>query len=62
MAAGISGAYAIMVFVMESDFHVIWGNVAWIIGGGIVISTLAGLGFSLRAMAARPAQVLRSQE
>jgi len=62
LAAGISGAYAIMVFVMESDFHVIWGNVAWIIGGGIVISTLAGLGFSLRAMAARPVQVLRSQE
>lgn len=62
LAAGISGAYAIMVYVMEGDFHVIWANVAWIIGGGIVISTLAGLGFSLRAMAARPAQVLRAQE
>jgi putative ABC transport system permease protein len=62
LAAGISGAYAIMIFVMESDFQVIWGNVAWIIGGGIVISTLAGLGFSLRAMAARPAHVLRAQE
>ena len=62
LAAGISGAYAIMVFVMEGDFNIIWGNVAWIIGGGILISTLAGLGFSLRAMAARPAQVLRAQE
>ena len=62
LAAGISGAYAIMVFVMEGDFHVIWSNVAWIIGGGVVISTLAGLGFSLRAMSARPAQVLRAQE
>jgi putative ABC transport system permease protein len=48
--------------VMDSDFTVIWGNAAAIIGGGVLASLLAGLGFALRPLAARPARVLRARE
>jgi putative ABC transport system permease protein len=62
LAAGIAGGWAVSVFIMETDFAVIWTNVLWIILGGILASMLAGLGFALRSLAARPARVLRARE
>ncbi|RYG90552.1 FtsX-like permease family protein [Loktanella sp. IMCC34160] len=60
--AGIAGGWAVMTFIMESDFTVIWGNALWIVVGGILATMLAGLGFALRSLGAKPAQVLRARE
>jgi putative ABC transport system permease protein len=62
LAAGILGGWAVQVFIMESDFVIVWGSVAGIIAGGILATLLAGLAFALRPLAAKPAQVLRGRE
>ncbi len=62
LAAGILGGWAVQTFIMENDFTVIWGNALGIVGGGIIVSLLAGLAFAARPLAAKPAQVLRARE
>lgn len=62
LIAGVIGGWAVTVFVMQSGFHVIWSNAIWIVTGGILASLLAGLGFALRSLGARSAQVLRARE
>ncbi len=60
LAAGILGGWAVTVFIMEGSYQVIWSNALLIVGGGALASLLAGLGFALRSLGAKPAQVLRS--
>lgn len=62
LGAGILGGWAVSTFIMESDYVVIWSNALLIVGGGIIASLLAGLGFAWRPLAAKPAQVLRARE
>lgn len=62
LAAGTTGGWAVTTFVMESDYSVIWSNALWIIAGGIIATLLANLGFALRALRAKPAQILRARE
>ncbi len=62
LLAGILGGWAVSHYVMETDFTVIWGSALLIILGGVAASTLAGLGFALKALNARPARVLRARE
>lgn len=62
LGAGILGGWAVATFVMDTGYTVIWGNALLIIGGGIMASLLAGLGFALRPLAAKPARVLRARE
>ena len=62
LAAGILGGWAVQTFIMESDYRIIWGNALGIVGGGILVSLLAGLAFAIRPLAAKPAQVLRARE
>lgn len=62
LAAGILGGWAVTVFVMEGDYHVIWTNALLIIGGGVLASLVAGLAFAIRPLAAKPAQILRARE
>lgn len=62
LAAGIGGGWAIMTFVMETDYVVIWSSALTIIIGGILATLLAGLAFAWRPMAARPAGILRARE
>lgn len=62
LLAGILGGWAVSHFVMETDFSVIWPSALLIVAGGALASVLAGLGFALRALNARPAQVLRARE
>lgn len=62
LAAGILGGWAVQTFIMENAYTVIWGNALGIIGGGIVVSLLAGLGFAARPLSAKPAHVLRARE
>ncbi|WP_238364257.1 ABC transporter permease [Mesobacterium pallidum] len=62
LVAGIAGAWAIMTFVMEGSFAVIWPNALAVVTGGVVATLAAGLAFAWRPLAARPARVLRARE
>ncbi len=62
LLAGVIGGWAVSHYVMETDFIVIWSSALAIIAGGVLATVLAGLGFTYRALGARPAQVLRARE
>ncbi|MEM9788530.1 MAG: FtsX-like permease family protein, partial [Pseudomonadota bacterium] len=62
LGAGILGGWAVSTFIMETDYSIIWANALLIIGGGVMASTLAGLAFAWRPLAAKPARVLRARE
>ncbi len=61
VAGGIAG-WAVMVFVMEASYRFEPVSAFAIVLGGVLATMAAGLLFALRPLAARPAQVLRSQE
>jgi putative ABC transport system permease protein len=60
--AGTLGGWAVSTYVMETDFTLIWPSALMIIAGGILATVLAGLGFALKSLNARPAHILRSRE
>lgn len=62
LGAGTLGAWAVMTFVMDGDFQMVWPNALGIIGGGTLATLATGLLFALRPLAARPARVLRARE
>jgi putative ABC transport system permease protein len=62
IAAGALAGWAVMRFVMESPYHFEPVSALAIVVGGVVATLLASLAFVLRPLAARPAQVLRSQD
>ncbi|WP_439521187.1 ABC transporter permease [Marivita sp.] len=62
LGAGILGSWAVMTFVMDSSFAVVWPSALGIVVGGVMATLLAGLIFAWRPLAARPAQVLRARE
>ncbi|MBO9397341.1 FtsX-like permease family protein [Shimia sp. R9_2] len=62
LAVGLLGGWAVMTFVMESDFIVIWPNALWILSAGILANLLAGLVFAWPSLATRPARILRARD
>jgi putative ABC transport system permease protein len=62
LAVGLTGGWAVMTFVMESDFYVIWPNALLILSAGILANLLAGMVFALPSLANRPAQILRARD
>ncbi|EBA08479.1 ABC transporter permease [Sagittula stellata] len=62
LAAGILGGWAIMTFVMEADFAVVWPNALAVVAGGVLATLVAGLIFAWRPLSVRPAAVLRASE
>ncbi|MBF9032601.1 drug:proton antiporter, partial [Rhodobacterales bacterium HKCCE3408] len=58
--AGALGGWAVMRFVMDAPFAFEPVSALAIVLGGAALTLLAGLGFALRPLAARPARVLRS--
>jgi putative ABC transport system permease protein len=62
LAAGLLGAWAVMTFVMDGDFDVVWPNALGVILGGVLATLVTGLLFALRPLAVRPARVLRARE
>lgn len=62
LAFGIAGGWAVMTFIMETDFAVQWPSALTIIAGGVLATLLAGLAFAWGPLAARPARVLRARE
>ena len=61
LAGGLAG-WAVMVWVMETDYAFELVSAISIILGGVVATLLAGLAFAWGPLAARPAQVLRAQD
>ncbi len=60
-AGGIAG-WAVMTFVMDSDYFFEPMSAIVIVAGGILVTLLAGLFFAWGPLAARPAQILRARE
>jgi len=61
LAAGGAAAWAVIHFVMETDFILNWGAASAIIIGGAMANLLASLAFAWRPLATKPAQILRNQ-
>jgi putative ABC transport system permease protein len=62
IAAGAVAGWWVMTRVMEADFRFAAGPGLGIVLGGAAASLVAGLGFALRPLTARPARVLRARE
>ena len=62
LGAGIAGGWAVSIYVMETEFSVIWSSALAIVVGGVLAVLLASLGFAWRPLALRPANVLRARE
>ncbi|CUH67623.1 lipoprotein releasing system, transmembrane protein, LolC/E family [Thalassovita gelatinovora] len=62
LIAGISGGWAVMHFVMETGFEVIWPSALGIVLGGVAATVLAGIGFAWHALNLRPVETLRARE
>ncbi len=60
LAAGGAAAWAVMHYVMDSDFALNWSAALAIITGGALANLLASLAFSWRPLATKPAQILRN--
>ena len=60
--AGALGGWAVSRYVMETDFTLILSSALLVVLGGIAATVLAGLGFAVRSLNARPARVLRARE
>ena len=60
--AGGTASWAVMTFVMETDFLFEPVNATAIILGGVLATTTAGLVFAWRPLAARPAEVLKNSD
>ncbi len=62
LGAGLLGGWAVSQFIMETGFRVNWPSALTIIAGGVGISILAGLGFALGPLSARPSRILRARD
>lgn len=62
IAFGAAAGWAVLTFVMESEFHFAPFAALAIVIGGVLATLVAGLLFALRPLAARPAEVLRARD
>ena len=61
LAAGSGAAWAVMNYVMESNFSLFWGAAIAIVAGGALANLAASLAFAWRPLATKPAQILRNR-
>lgn len=62
VATGSIAGWSVMTFLMETPYRFETTSAFVVIVGGIVVTLLSGMFFSLRSMAVRPARVLRTRE
>jgi len=62
IAFGAAAGWAVLTFVMESEFHFAPFAALAIVIGGVLATLFAGLLFALRPLAARPAETLRARD
>ncbi|MGH1331939.1 MAG: ABC transporter permease [Paracoccaceae bacterium] len=60
--AGALGAWAVMRFVMDAAYVFEPLSAMSIVIGGLVLTTLTGLGFTLRALSVQPSRMLRAKD
>ena len=60
-AGGVAG-WAVMTFVMDTDYYFEPFSALLIVSGGVLATLLAGLAFAWGPLAARPAHILRDRE
>ncbi len=60
--AGAVAGWAVMTFVMDSEYAFEPVSAISIVVGGVLVTLLAGLAFSLQSLNARPSAVLRTRE
>jgi len=60
-AGGVAG-WAVATFVIETEFQFEPTSAIFIVLGGVALTTLAGLAFSMRSLNAKPAATLRTRE
>ncbi|MEJ6390495.1 ABC transporter permease [Gymnodinialimonas ulvae] len=60
--AGAVGGWAMMTFVMDTDYVFEPYSAAAIVVGGAITTLLAGLAFAIRPLNVRPARILRAQD
>ncbi|MCL7463499.1 FtsX-like permease family protein [Phaeovulum sp. NW3] len=59
---GALAGWAVLVLVMEAEFHFAPVPAIAIVAGGVLATLLAGLVFARRPLATRPAQILRARD
>lgn len=62
VGAGALAGWAVMRFVMETDYRFDASSALIIVIGGAAAALVAGLGFAWRPLAARPARILRARD
>lgn len=62
IAGGALAGWGVLTFVMDAPYAFEWQSATIIVVGGALATLLSGLAFAWRPLAARPAQILRSQE
>lgn len=62
IASGALGGWAVMTFVMDTDYVFEPVSAVAIVIGGALVTLIAGLAFAWRPLATRPARVLRARE
>ncbi|MFK7871262.1 MAG: ABC transporter permease [Roseobacter sp.] len=62
LAAGITGGWAVITFIMDTSYSVIWDNALMIIFGGILASLIAVFSFAWAPLKAKLSRVLRARE
>lgn len=62
LIVGIASAWAVMTYVMESNFEMIWGNATIVLSAGLLTNLCAGLIFALPSLNAGPAHILRARD
>ncbi|MFT6451229.1 MAG: putative ABC transport system permease protein, partial [Halocynthiibacter sp.] len=60
--AGALGAWAVMRFVMESEYVFEPLSALSIVFGGLFLTTLTGLGFTISALSVQPSRMLRAKD
>ena len=62
VAAGAVAGWAVMTFLMETSYTFELTSAAVVVAGGILLTLLSGMFFSLRSMSVRPARILRARD
>ena len=62
IAAGGAAGWGVTRFVMDTEFRFEPASAIAIVTGGVLTTLIAGLAFTWRPLAARPARVLRASE
>ncbi len=59
---GVSSAWALNYFVLDTDYQVIWSSAISILVGGVLLSLCTGMAFAWHPLATRPANILRARD